>query len=61
MRIVTLAEAGAHGEVLLNATPGAVSVEALGAAGAADFDGTIVLDVANRSRGARPGRRSRSR
>ena len=47
VRIVTLAEAGAHGEILLNATPGAVSVEALGAAGAADFDGTIVLDVAN--------------
>ena len=47
VRLVTLAEAGAHGEILLNATPGAVSMEALGAAGADDFHGTIVIDVAN--------------
>jgi predicted dinucleotide-binding enzyme len=33
--------------VLVNATPGQASAEALAGAGGADLDGTVVLDVAN--------------
>jgi predicted dinucleotide-binding enzyme len=45
--LVALAEAGRHGEVLVNATPGGASAGALAVAGGADLDGTIVLDLAN--------------
>ncbi len=45
VRLVPYAEAGAHGEVLVNATTGAGSVAALAAAAVAD--GTVVLDVSN--------------
>jgi hypothetical protein len=41
------AEMGAHGELLFNATPGSASIEALGAAGAANLAGKILVDVAN--------------
>jgi len=34
-------------DIVLNATPGSAAVEALRAAGAADLDGTVVLDVSN--------------
>jgi len=47
VRLVAPAEAGRHGEVLVNATPGDGSVDALRAAGGADLDGTVVLDLAN--------------
>jgi predicted dinucleotide-binding enzyme len=47
VRLVSLADAGAHAELLINATAGAGSVDALTAAGVADRDGLVVLDVAN--------------
>ncbi|MET1043713.1 MAG: NAD(P)-binding domain-containing protein [Microbacteriaceae bacterium] len=43
--VVTLAEAGAHGDIVVNATDGTASVEALRAAG--PLDGKIIMDVAN--------------
>lgn len=43
-RLVTQAEAGAHGDVIINGTNGAGSVEALTNAGA---DGKIIIDVSN--------------
>jgi predicted dinucleotide-binding enzyme len=45
VRLVPYAEAGAHGEVLVNATSGAGSLAALEAAAVAE--GTVVLDVSN--------------
>ncbi|HEY3261719.1 MAG TPA: NAD(P)-binding domain-containing protein [Pseudonocardiaceae bacterium] len=45
--LVEQPEAGRHAEVLVNATPGQASAGALAAAGGAELDGTIVLDVAN--------------
>jgi predicted dinucleotide-binding enzyme len=45
VRLVPYAEAGAHGEVLVNATSGAASMTALEAAAVADR--TVVLDVSN--------------
>jgi 8-hydroxy-5-deazaflavin:NADPH oxidoreductase len=45
--LVTLAEAGDQAELLVNATAGAASVDALTAAGVAERDGLVVLDVAN--------------
>ncbi|WP_166880383.1 NADPH-dependent F420 reductase [Salinibacterium sp. ZJ450] len=43
--VVTLAEAGAHGDLVVNATAGTASVEALRAVGS--LDGKIIMDVAN--------------
>ncbi len=45
--LVPLADAGAHGEVIVNATSGGASVAALEAAGTANLAGKVVLDVAN--------------
>lgn len=45
--LVTLAQAGDHGEVLVNATSGGASLAALEAVGAARLAGKVVLDVAN--------------
>ena len=45
VRLVPYAEAGPHGEVLVNATSGASSLAAVEAAAVAD--GTVVLDVSN--------------
>ena len=45
--VATFAEAGAHGELLVNATSGAGSIDALGAAGAGDVDARIVIDPSN--------------
>jgi hypothetical protein len=39
-------EAGAHGELVLNATAGAVSLEALQAVGAATLAGKVLVDLA---------------
>jgi 8-hydroxy-5-deazaflavin:NADPH oxidoreductase len=43
----TFADAAAHGEVVINATNGGHSLEALTAAGAANLAGKILVDVAN--------------
>jgi predicted dinucleotide-binding enzyme len=43
----SFAEAAAYGEVVLNATAGAASLEALGTAGEANLAGKILIDVAN--------------
>jgi predicted dinucleotide-binding enzyme len=43
----SFADAAAHGEVVINATNGGHSLEALTAAGAADLAGKILVDVAN--------------
>ena len=43
----TLAEAAAHGEVVVNATNGRGSIEALRAAGAANLAGKMLIDIAN--------------
>ena len=47
VRLLSFREAGAHGEVVVNATSGGASLEALRAAGADNLAGTVVLDVAN--------------
>lgn len=46
-RIATFKEAAAHGEIVINATSGTVSIEALKLAGADKIGGKILLDVAN--------------
>ena len=46
-RIGTFAEAAAHGEIVINATSGAGSVEALTLAGRSSLDGKILIDVSN--------------
>jgi 8-hydroxy-5-deazaflavin:NADPH oxidoreductase len=43
----SFAEAAAFGELVINATAGAVSLDALGAAARADIEGKILLDVSN--------------
>ena len=43
----SFADAAAHGELVINATAGAHSLDALAAAGAADLAGKILVDVAN--------------
>jgi predicted dinucleotide-binding enzyme len=43
----TFAEAAEHGEILVNATNGAVSVDALRAAGEANLEGKVLIDIAN--------------
>lgn len=45
--LVALAEAGAHGELVVNATSGGASLDALAGAGAANLAGKVVADVAN--------------
>ena len=47
VRPLDFAAAAAHGELIVNATAGAVSLEALRAAGAANLAGKILLDAAN--------------
>jgi predicted dinucleotide-binding enzyme len=41
------ADSGRHGEMLVNSTAGNSSVAALRAAGAAEMDGTVVIDASN--------------
>lgn len=43
----TFAEAAAHGEMVVNATAGAVSLEALELAGKDSLNGKVLIDVAN--------------
>jgi 8-hydroxy-5-deazaflavin:NADPH oxidoreductase len=43
----TFADAAAHGEVVLNATGGAVSIDALRLAGAENLAGKVLIDVSN--------------
>jgi predicted dinucleotide-binding enzyme len=43
----TFADAAAHGEMVFNCTAGAVSLEALKAAGANNLQGKVLVDVAN--------------
>jgi 8-hydroxy-5-deazaflavin:NADPH oxidoreductase len=47
VKLGTFAEAAAHGEVLVNATAGEHSLDALGQAGEANLGGKLLLDVAN--------------
>lgn len=47
VRLVALADAGAHGEVIVNATSGQGSQAALEGAGAGNLAGKVILDVAN--------------
>lgn len=46
-RVMGFAEAGEHGEVVVNATPGSAALEALEAAGPESLDGKILIDVSN--------------
>ena len=46
-RIATFAEAASHGEIVINATSGMGSLEALTLAGEKNLDGKILVDVAN--------------
>lgn len=45
--IATFAEAAGHGEVVVNATNGAASLEALASAGEKNLDGKILIDISN--------------
>jgi predicted dinucleotide-binding enzyme len=47
VRLGAFAEAAAHGEMVVNATAGAVSLEALELAGEGNLNGKILMDVAN--------------
>jgi predicted dinucleotide-binding enzyme len=47
VRLAGLAEAAAHGELVVNATSGGATLEALRQAGAANLDGKVLVDVAN--------------
>jgi 8-hydroxy-5-deazaflavin:NADPH oxidoreductase len=47
VKVGTFAEAAAHGEVVVNATAGGGSLDALSSAGAANLNGKILIDVAN--------------
>ncbi|HWC06431.1 MAG TPA: NAD(P)-binding domain-containing protein [Gemmatimonadota bacterium] len=46
-RVATFDEAARHGEVVINATAGTASLKALEAAGKANLEGKILIDVAN--------------
>ena len=47
VRLGTFAEAAAHGEMVLNATAGSVSLEALERAGEGNLSGKVLMDVSN--------------
>jgi predicted dinucleotide-binding enzyme len=47
VRLVPLSDAGAHGELIVNATSGQGSQSALEGAGAGNLAGKVILDVAN--------------
>lgn len=47
VQLGSFAEAAAFGEIIVNATAGGVSLDALKAAGAANLKGKIVIDIAN--------------
>ena len=57
-KVVTFAEAAAHGQILINATSGTVSIDALELAGADKVGDKILIDAANEldhSKGMPPG------
>jgi predicted dinucleotide-binding enzyme len=57
-KVLSFKDTGAHGELLLNATHGQVSVEALQMAGAAQVGSKVLIDLANEldfSKGMPPG------
>jgi hypothetical protein len=47
IKLGTFAEAAAHGEIVINASSGAASIEALKIAGETNLNGKILMDVAN--------------
>lgn len=47
IRLVSLADAGRHGELVVNATSGTGSLAALQAVGAPNLAGKVILDIAN--------------
>jgi len=47
IRVGTFAESTVHGEMVINATAGSASLEALAAAGGANLSGKVLLDAAN--------------
>ena len=47
VRLAGLADAAAHGELVVNATAGAAALEALRLAGEDNLDGKVLVDVAN--------------
>jgi len=47
VELLPFADAAAHGEVVINATSGEVSLEVLGLAGAEHLAGKVLIDVAN--------------
>jgi 8-hydroxy-5-deazaflavin:NADPH oxidoreductase len=47
VRLLAFADAGAHGEVIVNATAGGVSLAVLEAAGVDNLTGKVIVDVAN--------------
>ena len=47
IKVGSLAEAAAHGEIVFNATQGGGSLEALAQAGEANLNGKILIDLAN--------------
>lgn len=47
VRLGTFTEAAAHGEIVVNATSGVGSLDALKAAGAKNLDGKVLVDISN--------------
>jgi predicted dinucleotide-binding enzyme len=47
VKLASFADAAAHGELLVNATAGAASLDALRLAGEANLDGKVLVDIAN--------------
>jgi predicted dinucleotide-binding enzyme len=47
VKLATFADAATHGELLVNATAGAASLDALRQAGEPNLDGKLLLDIAN--------------
>lgn len=47
IKLATFSDAAAHGEILVNATSGVGSIEALNLAGSANLKGKILIDIAN--------------
>ena len=47
VKVGSLSETAAHGEIMINATKGDASVDALRAAGEANLAGKILMDIAN--------------
>ena len=45
--VAVFSDVAAHGELLVNATHGDASIEALAAAGAANIDGKVLIDLSN--------------